>query len=89
MIRIDIDGNTVMNAEVSIRTGELPSLDEIRKSLTPATGTFQPWSAVALGALGTELHAATARGQIPNITLTVTTSEHGWAMDLRRGQSGT
>lgn len=85
MIRIDIDGNTVMNAEVSIRDGALPSLDEIRNSLTPATGTFQPWSAVALGALGTELHAATARGQIPNITLTVTTSEHGWTLGVEHG----
>lgn len=89
MIRIDIDGNTVMNAEVSIRDGELPSLDEIRKSLTPATGTFQPWSAVALGALGTELHAGSAAGHVPDITLTVTTHKDGWAMDLRRGQSGT
>jgi hypothetical protein len=89
MIRIDIDGNTVMNHEVSIRTGELPSLDEIRKSLTPATGTFQPWSAVALGALGTELHAGSAAGHVPDITLTVTTHKDGWAMDLRRGQSGT
>ena len=81
-IAIIIDGNTVMDSQVTLRQGELPNLDDIRKTLTPANGTFQPWSATIIGTLGAELLIAKAGGTIPNITITVTTRDTGWTLDV-------
>ena len=84
-VRITVDGNTVMDAQVTLTTGDLPPLDQIRQSLTPANGSFQPWSATVVGALGAELLLAKAKGTMPDIGIDVETSETGWAVTVRRG----
>lgn len=81
-IRIVVDGNTVMDTEVTLRQGDLPNMDEIKASLTAAAaGTFQPWQLPTVGALSATLLEANMRGATRDTTITVTTRDGGWTLD--------
>lgn len=83
-VRIIVDGATLMDAEVSMTTGALPELADLRDKLTPANGAFRTWSATVIGTLGAELLAGKAAGRIPGITITVTTDPDGYTIGVAR-----
>lgn len=82
-VQIVIDGTTAMDSEVTLRQGNLPSMDALRSSLQQAaSGQFQPWQLPTVGALSAVLLDANAKGHIPNTTITVTTRPNGWCLDV-------
>lgn len=83
-VRIIVDGNTVMDSQVSLRQGDLPTMDELRTSLEKAGGKFQPWQLPTVGALSTVLLEANLAGTVKNTTITVTTRDTGWTLDVEQ-----
>ncbi|MCV7208409.1 hypothetical protein [Mycolicibacterium canariasense] len=82
-IKIEVDGNIVMDAEVSPRRGELPSLDDIQGSLKKAAGgTFQPWAVCAIQALALAMQPMLVGKPTGDTTIAVTTRAGGWALDV-------
>jgi hypothetical protein len=85
-VRIIIDGTTAMDSEVSLRTGALPTMDELKGSLQKAAGgEFKPWQLPTVGALSAVLLEGNLKGAIPNTTITVTTRDGGWTLDVQHG----
>jgi hypothetical protein len=84
-VKIIVDGTTAMDAQVSLRQGELPTLPELRTSLEKAAGgKFQPWQMPTLGALSAVLLESNLKGSIPDTTITVTTRKGGWTLDVEQ-----
>lgn len=84
-VRIIIDGNTAMDSEVSIRTGALPTMDELKGSLQKAAGgEFKPWQLPTVGALSAVLLEANMKGAVRDTTITVTTRGNGWTLDVEQ-----
>lgn len=84
-IAIIVNGTTAMDSEVSLRTGSLPPMDTIKTSLQNAVGgEFQPWQLPTVGALSAILLDANLKGAIPDATITVTTRDRGWTLDVEQ-----
>lgn len=82
-IRIVIDNVTAMDAEVSLRQGDLPGMEDLRTSLeNTAGGQFQPWQLPTVGALSAVLLEANMKGAVQDTTITVTTRADGWTLDV-------
>lgn len=81
-VRITIDSETILDAQLSMTTGDLPDLNTLRDKLTPAKGGFSTWSATVIGILGAELLAGKAAGTIPNLSITVTTRDDGYEISV-------
>lgn len=85
-IAIIVNGTTAMDSQVSLRTGDLPPMDTIKQSLQGAAGgEFQPWQLPTVGALSAILLDANLKGAIPDTTITVTTHDSGWCLDVKQG----
>lgn len=82
-VKVVIDGNTVMDSQVTLRQGELPSMDTLRGQLEQsAGGTFKPWLMPTIGTLGAILLDANLKGAVQDTTITVTTRADGWTLDV-------
>lgn len=82
-IKIVVDGNTAMDSNVTLRQGDLPTMDQFRDSLQNAAGgQFQPWQLPTVGALSAILLEANMKGAIRDTTITVTTDDDGWTLDV-------
>lgn len=82
-IAIIVNGNTAMDSQVTLRSGDLPPMDTIKASLQNAAGgQFQPWQLPTVGALSAVLLDANLKGHIPDTTITVTTHDSGWTLDV-------
>jgi putative MFS transporter len=82
-IQITADGQTLMDATVGVRKGELPSLDELKTSLSNAAGgTMKPWTVCALQALALSLQPMLVGNTMGDTTITITTREQGWTLDV-------
>lgn len=82
-IRIVIDGTTVMNTDVTLRQGGLPSMDDLKQELQKAAGgEVRAWQPIIPGTLGTILLEANLNGAIPDTTIAVTTRPNGWTLDV-------
>lgn len=88
-IRIVIDDTTVMDSDVTLRQGDLPTMDQLRDSLQKsAGGQFQPWQMPVVGALSSVLLEANAKGAVRDTIITVTTRPGGWALDVEHAARG-
>lgn len=77
-IAIIVDGNTVMDSQVTLRQGDLPTMDELKASLqTAAKGQFQPWQMPTVGLLSAALLEANMKGAIRDAVITVITRSNG------------
>lgn len=82
-IRIEVDGQTAMDSNVTLRQGELPNMDTLKASLQSASGgQFQPWQLPTIGALSAVLLEANLKQHIPDTTIAVTTRGNGWCLDV-------
>ena len=82
-VRIIIDSTTVMDSQVTLRQGDLPSMDTLRSQLENAAGgTFKPWLMPTIGTLGAVLLDANLKGAVQDTTITVTTRDTGWTLDV-------
>lgn len=88
-VRIIIDGDTVMDANMTLQSGDLPSMTELRQLLEggqrgQAMGLdqFRTWSMPTIGALTATLIEANTRGNLPDTTITVTTRGKGWTLHV-------
>ncbi|MCV7255339.1 MFS transporter [Mycobacterium hackensackense] len=78
-----VDGATVMDADVNPRRGELPGIEELKASLQRgANGQFQPWAVCAIQALALSLQPMLMGKEVGDVTITVTTRQGGWALDV-------
>lgn len=85
-IRIIINGTTAMDSNVTLRQGDLPNMEGIRASLQNAAGgQFQPWQLPTVGALSATLLEGTTKGALVDTTITVTTRQGGWNLDVEQG----
>ena len=86
-IAIVIDNVTAMDADVTLRQGDLPTMDELKSSLQQAAGgEFKPWLLPTVGALSAVLLEANLKGTVQDTTITVTTRGTGWALDVSTSQ---
>jgi hypothetical protein len=82
-IRIIIDNVTAMDSEVTLRQGDLPTMENLRTSLeTAAGGQFKPWQLPTVGALSAVLLEANTKGSVRDTTITVTTHANGWTLGV-------
>ncbi len=81
MSRIHISVN---DTTVTPRTGDLPSLADIQTSLqNTAGGEFKPWIVPTIQALGITMAPMLAGRTIPDTTITITTSDNEWTLNVR------
>lgn len=84
-IRVTVNDQTLMDADVSPRHGDLPDINTLRNSLEQsakqAGGDFQLWSAAILPIIGLTIAPMSLGRTVPDTTITVETRNDGWRID--------
>lgn len=87
-IRVTVNGDTLMDADVSPRHGDLPDINTLRASLETtakkAGGDFQLWSAAILPIIGLTIAPMSLGRTVPDTTITVETKDDGWTIDYQQ-----
>ncbi|MDV7194622.1 hypothetical protein [Mycolicibacterium fortuitum] len=77
-IAIIVNGTTVMDANVSLRSGDLPNIEELLQPLQNSSdGEFKPWLSVTGGVLGMVILESNLKGSVRDTTITVTSRPDG------------